>query len=100
MYYREKTPKLGEGLASNVLNKLFTQIKEQRGMTTFIQENGVNGCWMKPDELYDIRVSKLFKIVENMRNYQTEDEFMEEWNAAGEYMLNLTRTPRHLIDFI
>ena len=100
MYYREKTPKLGEGLASNVLNKLFTQVKEQRGMSTFIQENGVNGCWMKPDELYDIRVSKLFKIVENMRNYQTEDEFMEEWNAAGEYMLNLSRTPKHLIDFI
>ena len=83
-----------------MLNKLFTQVKEQRGMSTFIQENGVNGCWMKPDELYDIRVSKLFKIVENMRNYQTEDEFMEEWNAAGEYMLNLSRTPKHLIDFI
>lgn len=54
-HYREKTPKLGEGLASNVLNKLFTQIKEQKGMTTFIQRHGVNGCWMKPDDLYDIQ---------------------------------------------
>ena len=99
-HYREKTPKLGEGLASNVLNKLFTQIKEQKGMTTFIQRHGVNGCWMKPDDLYDIRVSKLFKILENISIYQDDDDFMEEWNAAGEYMLNLTRTPKHLIDFI
>ena len=99
-HYREKTPKLGEGLASSVLNKLFTQIKEQKGMTTFIQRHGVNGCWMKPDDLYDIRVSKLFKILENISIYQDDDDFMEEWNAVGEYMLNLSRTPKHLIDFI
>lgn len=99
MYFREKTPKLGEGFASDVMNMFFTQIREQKGMTTFIQEHGVNGCWMKPDDLYDFRISKFFKILKIIVIFRTEDEFMEIWNAAGLKMYRQSRTASHMTGF-
>ena len=77
-----------------------TQIKHQRGLTTFIERHGINGRWLKPEDPYNIRFTKFMKIMESKAHYQTDDEFLKEWNAAGEHILNLVRTPHHLIKFL
>ena len=41
--FYEMTPQLGEGTAWSVMNTLLTQVKRHRGLTTFIEKNGVNG---------------------------------------------------------
>ena len=99
-YYYNKTPLLEPGLAWSVMNLLLTQVKSQRGLTSFIECHGINGRWLKPGNPYDIRITKLFKMVEIKAHYQSEDEFLEDWNAIGEHLLNLVRTPNHLIRFL
>ena len=98
--FREKTPLLGAGLAKSVMQQLLTQVKQHRGLTTFIENHGVNGKYLQPDVPYNIRFSKLMKIMENKAQYQTDDEFLDEWNAVGEHLLDLVRTPHHLISFL
>ena len=98
--YYKKTPSLGEGLAKNVMRLFLTQIKHQRGLTTFIEHHGVNGRWLKPEDPCNIRFTKLMKIMESKAHYQTDDEFLDDWNAAGEYFLSLVRTPHHLIKYL
>ena len=99
-YYFNKTPLLGAGLAWNMMNLILTQVKSHRGLTTFIEKHGVNGRYLMPDTPYNMAISKLMKIMELKAHYQTDDEFLEEWNATGEYLLNLVRTPSHLIHFL
>lgn len=83
------------------MNLLLTQVKRQRGMTSFIERHGgINGRWLKPDDPCDIRFSKLMKILEKKAVYQTDDEFLDDWNAIGEYIINQLRMPRHLIQFL
>ena len=96
----EKTPQLGEGLAWSVMNFLFTQVKRHRGLTRFIETHGVNGRWLKPDDPYNIRITKLMKIMEIKARYQTDEEFLEEWNAMGELILSLSRVSHHLKSFL
>lgn len=98
--FNGKNSLLGAGLAKSVMQQLLTQVKQHRGLTTFIEHNGVNGKFLKPDVPYNIRFSKLMKIMENKARYQTDDEFLEEWNAIGEHLLDLVRTPNHLITFL
>lgn len=98
--FYEKTPQLGEGIAWSVMNFLLTQVKRHRGLTTFIEKNGVNGRWLKPDDPYNIRITKLMKIFEKKAHYQTDDEFLEEWNAMGELILSLSRVSHHLKSFL
>lgn len=98
--FYEKTPHLGEGTAWSVMNFLLTQVKRHRGLTTFIEKNGVNGRWLKPDDPYNIRITKLMKIFEKKAHYQTDDEFLEEWNAMGELILSLSRVSHHLKSFL
>ena len=82
------------------MNLFLTQVKSQRGLTSFIEQRGINGKWLKPDKPSDIRYSKLMKILEEKAVYQTEEEFMDDWNAVGEYIVNQLRTPSHLIEFL
>ena len=74
----DKTPSLGSGLA-------------------FIERRGVNGRWLKPDEPYNIRLSKLIKILEVKAVYQTDDEFLSEWEALGEQLLLHVRTHNRFV---
>ena len=99
-YYSEKTPLLGAGLARNVMSQFLTQVKSRRGQTSFIERHGINGQWLKPDMPYDIRITKLFKILEVKAHYQTDEEFLDDWKAMGEQFLNLVRTPNNLIKFL
>ena len=98
--FYEKTPQLGEGVGWSVMNFLLTQVKKHRGLTSFIEKNGVNGRWLKPDDLYNIRITKFMKIMEIKARYQNDDEFLEEWNALGEFILNLSRVSHHLKSFL
>ena len=97
-YYFDKTPALGPGLAWSVMNHFLTQVKTHRGLTTFIEHRGINGRWLKAEEPYDIRFAKLVKILKIKAHYQTDEEFLDDWNAAGEHFLNLVRTVNHLIE--
>ena len=99
-YFKEKTPPLEAGLARNMMQHFLMQVKQQRGLTTFIEHCGVNGRWLKSDDPYDIRFSKLVKIMEIVARYRGEEEFLADWNTAGEHFLNLVRTPRYLIHFL
>lgn len=98
-YFYDKTPALGAGLARSVMRYFLTQVKSHRGLTTFIEHRGVNGRWLKPYQPYDIRMSKFLKIMEIKAHYQTDDEFLDDWKAAGEQFLHLVRN-HHLINFL
>ena len=67
--FYDKTPVLKVGLACDFMNYFLTQIKSHRGVTSFIQQCGINGKWMQPTTLYDIRFSKLIKIMEKKAHY-------------------------------
>ena len=87
----DKTPALGAGLAWCVMYRLLTQIKSHRGLTSFIARH-VNGRWLKPDAPYNFRFTKLIKILESKAHYQTDEEFLTEWNDLGEEFLSLVRS--------
>lgn len=99
-FFKSKTPELGAGLAWNVMNLFLMQVKSQRGLTSFIERRGINGKWLKPDKPSDISISKLVKMIESKAIYQTDEEFLDDWNALGEYIINQLNTPRHLIHFL
>ena len=100
-FLRRKTPELGAGLAWNVMNLMLTQVKRQRGLTSFIERRGgINGKWLKPDKPYDIPISKLVRMLESKAIFQTDEEFLDDWNALGEYIINQLNAPRHLIHFL
>ncbi len=92
-YFFNKTPILEPGIACSFLNFFLTQIKSYRGLTTYIEHRGINGCWLKPTMPSDIRYSKLIKILELKATYQTDDEFLGDWEKAGEYFLEFIRNP-------
>ena len=89
-YFKEKTPVLEPGLARDFMERLLETIKSPRnhGLTTFIEANGINGKWLKPYDHHDIRSSKLLKIIELVATYQMDDEFMEEWDKLGQFILS------------
>ena len=91
-YYKEKTPILEPGLARDFMERLLETIKCNRGLTTFIEANGINGKWLKPNGHHDIRTSKLIKIFKLMAIYLMDDEFMEEWIKLGQFILSRTKT--------
>ena len=91
-HFNEKTPLLREGTAQRAMELFLTLIKHHRGLTKFIEDHGVNGQWLKPDEPYDIRFTKLCKILENIAAYrQTDDEFMDIWTKMGYYLIKLSK---------
>ena len=92
-HYYDKTPPLEVGLARCVMHQMLSQIKSHRGLTSFIEHRGVNGRWLKRHEPYNIRITKLFKIIEIKAHYQEDDEFLDEWRAIGESILHLVRKP-------
>ena len=85
--FSKKIPVLKAGLAREAVHLLLSQVKNQRGLTTFIEIHGINGKWLKKDEPMDINVSKFFKILENKAHFQTDEEFIAEWNKAGKKFL-------------
>ena len=99
-YFYKKTPELGAGLAWSAMNHLFMQIKSHRGLTTFIEHHGVNGRWLKPDKPFNIRVTMFFKIMEIKAHYQTDEEFLDDWNTLGKHILNFVRISSHLVKFL
>jgi len=94
----DKTPSLGSGLAQSVMCHILKQVKSQRGLTKFIQCGGINGRWLKPDEPYDIRITKFVKIMAIKARYQSEDEFLNDWNATGKLLVYFARNPQLLRD--
>ena len=89
--FNAKIPVLGEGMAKFAMKQLLTQIRHQHGLTRFIQRNGVNGKWLRADEPYDIHISRFFQIVRIKVHYQTDDEFLDDWNELGENILDEAR---------
>ena len=94
--YRMKIPVLKDGVAKKSMLLLFQQLRQQKGLTTFIEENGINGRWLKPDEPMDIDVNRLFKIISNKAHFQTDEEFISDWNKAGEEILRWVRGMKSL----
>jgi len=82
---------LTEGLARWAMQQLLQQIKGQIGLTSFIEQHGVNGKWLKTEEPYDIAVSKFFRIMEHKAHFQTDEEFLSGWDDLGRRMLRLVR---------
>lgn len=89
--FSKKIPVLKAGLAREAVHLLLSQVKNQRGLTTFIEKHGINGRWLKKDEPRDIDVSKFFKILECKAHFQTDEEFIAEWNKAGKKFLQWAR---------
>lgn len=89
--FNAKIPVLGNGLANFAMKLFLTQIRHQHGLTRFIQRNGVNGRWLRADEPYDIHISRFFQIARIKAHYQTDDEFLDDWNELGENILDEAR---------
>ena len=90
--YRMKIPVLKDGVAKKSMLLLFQQLRQQKGLTTFIEGNGINGRWLKPDEPRDINVAKFFKIMACKAHFQTDEEFISDWTEAGKEVLRWVRT--------
>lgn len=94
--YRMKIPVLKDGVAKKSMLLLFQQLRQQRGLTTFIEKHGINGKWLKPDEPMDISVTKFFKIMACKAHFQTDEEFIADWNEAGKEFLQWVRGMKSL----
>ena len=86
-----KIPVLKDGVAKKSMLLLFQQLRQQKGLTTFIEKHGINGRWLKPDEPMDILVSKFFKILSLKAHYQSDEEFIADWIEAGRKFLKHVR---------
>ncbi len=87
----KKIPVLVPGVARETVQKLLLQVKNQKGLTSFIQKHGIHGRYLKEEEPLDISASKLFRIMELKALYQTDDEFIKDWNDAGRKFLKQAR---------
>jgi hypothetical protein len=91
-----KIPVLKDGVAKKSMLLLFQQLRQQRRLTTFIEKHGINGRWLKPDEPRDINVAKFFKIMACKAHFQTDEEFIIDWNEAGKKFLQWVRGMKSL----
>ena len=90
---REKTPLLEPGLPKDIMNTLLEQLKSphNRGLTRYIEDRGVNGKDLKPDMPYDMRWTKVCKILSLKATFQDEDDFLTEWMILGLLLLGNSR---------
>lgn len=90
---REKTPLLEPGLAKDIMDTLLEQLKSphNRGLTRYIEDRGVNGKDLKPDKPYDMRWTKVCKILSLKATFQDEDDFLTEWMILGLLLLGNSR---------
>ena len=90
---REKTPLLEPGLAKDIMNTLLEQLKSphNRGLTRYIEDRGVNGKDLKPDKPYDLRWTKICKILRLKAVFQDEEDFLTEWMILGLLLLGNSR---------
>lgn len=92
MNKREKTPLLGDEKAQRAMKELLSIIKRHRGLTSFMEKQGINGKWLNPDKPYDIRFSKLNKILEVAATYrETNEMFEDEWKHMCELFLDILK---------
>lgn len=92
MKRHEKIPLLGEGTAQRAMKEFLTIIKSHRGLTSFLEQHGINGKWLNPEKPYDINFSKLIKILEVAHAYRETDEtFTEEWNHMCKLYLKILK---------
>ena len=92
MNKREKIPLLGEGTAQRAMKEFLTIIKSHRGLTSFLEQHGINGKWLNPEKPYDISFSKLIKILDTAATYrETNDMFREEWNRMCKLYLKILK---------
>lgn len=89
-----KTPELGIGLARSVMTIILWQTKKHRGLTSFIEKNGINGKWLKKEDHKDYYFSKVMKIVILIARYHDEDVFLKEWNALGRIIIHRVHNPK------
>ena len=94
--FSKKIPVLKAGLARETVHLLLSQVKNQRGLTKFIEDYGINGKWLKEEEPRNIDVSKFFKILANKAHFQTDEEFIKDWNEAGEKFLQWARKNKRI----
>ena len=90
---REKTPLLELGLAKDIMDTLLEQLKSphNRGLTRYIEDRGVNGKDLKPDMPYDMRWTKVCKILSLKATFQDEEDFLTEWMILGLLLLGNSR---------
>ena len=88
----KKIPVLEPEVARETVQMLLLQVKNQKGLTSFIHNHGINSRYLKEENPLDIPVSKLFKILQHKAQYQNDDEFINDWNDAGEAFLKRVRT--------
>ena len=90
---REKTPLLEPGLAKDIMDTLLEQLKSphNRGLTRYIEDRGVNGKDLKPDMPYDMRWTKVCKILSLKATFQDEVDFLTEWMILGLLLLGNSR---------
>ena len=90
---REKTPLLEPGLAKDIMDTLLEQLKSphNRGLTRYIEDRGVNGKDLKPDKPYDLRWTKICKILRLKAVFQDEEDFLTEWMILGLLLLGNSR---------
>ena len=92
MQKRQKIPLLGEGTAQRAMKEFLTIIKSHRGLTSFLEQHGINGKWLNPEKPYDINFSKLIKILEVAATYrETNDMFEDEWKHMCELFLDILK---------
>ena len=96
-YYKQKIPVLQTGLAKWAMQQFIMQIKCQRGLTNAIQKSGVNGKWIILEKPYDIPFSKLIKILHVKAHWQTDEEFLRDWQALGKHFLAIVRQLHYLM---
>ena len=91
-FKNKKTPLLEEGNAKIIMSELFTIFKKHYGLTRYQQTHGIKGCWMKPDQPYNISASKISNMLENAANFRQSDEtFMKEWIHMGKFILKTVK---------
>ena len=90
---REMTPLLKPGLAKDIMETLLEQLKSfhNRGLTRYIEDRGVNGKDLKPDKPYDLRWTKICKILRLKAVFQDEEDFLTEWMILGLLLLGNSR---------
>ena len=79
-YMKERTPKMEEGMERDLMLFILEEVKDQRGLTTCLDYSaGINGKWLKPDEVYNFRSNILLKILLYMPCVLKVETAREEW---------------------
>lgn len=91
-FKKERTPKMENGMERDFMSFILNLVKRIRGLTTCLDTHaGINGKWLKPEEVYNFRVNLFLRIPIFLLCVLKEEDARKEWMKIFDKAIELKK---------